>query len=272
MNKKANVGVVGLGKMGNPMARHLLKVSSSVKVFDVNKAAINTLSASGCEPAPALSDLFDQCDLVFIIVSFDHQVEAVCNGADGFFNNTHKPVTLVVCSTIEPETMTRLESQAPDHIKLVDAPLCRGEIPAEKGELLGLMGGDEGVCEQVRPYLASFCSDIDYIGPLGSGQVAKALNNFILWSCISVNHEAFKLGKKYGLDQETLRQALLKSSGQNWAMSTWNQPRTMPWAEKDMRIILNMADGKNLPLTMAGFIKEHIKLVKDEWGLYDDKS
>lgn len=269
MTNPATVGVVGLGKMGSPMALHLRHKGNEVLVFDVNRDAVDALKPSGCTSAYQLSDLHDQCDLVFIIVSFDYQVEAVCQGADGFFANNQKPVTLVVCSTIEPETMTRLAEAAPAHVRLVDAPLCRGEISAGKGELLGLMGGDKKDCEAVRPHLAAFCSDIDYIGPLGSGQVAKALNNFILWASISVNHEAFKLGKHYGLDQETLRQALLKSSGQNWAMSTWNQPRTMPWAEKDMRIILNMADRHNLPLTMAGFIKEHIKLVKDEWGLYD---
>jgi 3-hydroxyisobutyrate dehydrogenase-like beta-hydroxyacid dehydrogenase len=269
MTKPTKVGVVGLGKMGNPIARHLCNKGNEVLVFDVNRDAIDSMTAAGCLPAYHLSDLHDQCDFVFIVVSFDHQVEAICQGEDGFFTNSEKPVTLVVCSTIEPETMTRLAEAAPAHVYLVDAPLCRGEIPAEKGELLGLMGGDEEDCEAVKPFLSTFCSDVEYIGPLGSGQVAKALNNFILWSCISVNHEAFKLGKRYGLDQETLRQALLKSSGQNWAMKTWNQPRTMPWAEKDMRIILNMADSHNLPLTMAGFIKEHIKLVKDEWGLYD---
>lgn len=269
MTKPGKIGVVGLGKMGNPMARHLRNNGHEVLAFDVSTEAIDSLKTTGCIPAYQLSDLHDQCELVFVIVSFDHQVEAVCQGEGGFFANNKNPVTLVICSTIEPETMTRLAEAAPAYIRLVDAPLCRGEISAEKGELLGLMGGDEKDCEAVRPYLATFCSDIDYIGPLGSGQVAKALNNFILWSCISVNHEALKLGKSYGLDQETLRQALLKSSGQNWALQTWNQPRTMPWAEKDMRIVLNMADGHNLPLTMAGFIKEHIKLVKNEWGLYD---
>ncbi len=274
MTVKTDVGVIGLGKMGNPMARHLLKVSNRVLVSDVNSDAVAALATAGCERAESLAVMRDQCEVIFLIVSFDHQVESICRDPGGLFDSTGHPLTVVVCSTIEPETMHRLAAEAPEGVTLVDAPLCRGQIPAEKGELLGLMGGNPEDCERVRPLLASFCSDIDYIGPLGSGQVAKALNNFILWSCISVNHEAFKLGKSYGLDQETLRQALLKSSGQNWAMSTWNQPRTMPWAEKDMRIILNMADDHDLPLTMAGFIKEHIKLVKEEWGLYDrpDKS
>lgn len=269
MTVNTRVGVVGLGKMGNPMARHLSKVSRSVQVYDLNKAAVADLKSLGLLAADSLRDLHNQCDVIFIIVSFDQQVMDLCTGQDGLFAyNTH-PLTLVICSTIEPETMTQLAALAPDHITLVDAPLCRGEIPAETGELLALMGGDPAACDSVRPLLESFCSDIDYIGKLGSGQVAKALNNFILWSCISVNAEAFKLGGQYGLDQETLRQALLKSSGENWAMKTWNLPRTMPWAEKDMMIILKMADQKNLPVPMAGFIKEQIKMVKKEWGLYD---
>lgn len=269
MTGTTKVGVIGLGKMGHPMARHLRSVAHSVQVYDVNRAAVEDLQSKGLLGSESLSDLHNQCDVIFIIVSFDHQVIELCTGEEGLFKHNTQPVTLVVCSTIEPETMTKLAGLAPSHITLVDAPLCRGEIPAETGELLALMGGDPKACESVRPLLSSFCSDVDYIGKLGSGQVAKALNNFILWSCISVNSEAFKLGKQYGLDQETLRQALLKSSGENWAMKTWNRPRTMPWAEKDMMIILKMADEQKLPLTMAGFIKEHIKLVKAEWGLYD---
>lgn len=270
MTGKQKVGVIGLGKMGNPMARHLKKVAHSVQVYDVNTVSVRELEQQGMIGADSLADMHNRCDVIFIIVSFDHQVMEICNGEAGLFANNSRPITLVVCSTIEPETMTALARQAPGHITLVDAPLCRGEIPAETGELLALMGGAPEACESVRPLLESFCSDVDYIGNLGSGQVAKALNNFILWSCISVNSEAFKLGRKYGLDQETLRQALLKSSGENWAMKTWNRPRTMPWAEKDMMIILKMADEQKLPLPMAGFIKEHIKLVKEEWGLYDN--
>lgn len=255
--------------MGKPIARHLRKVAHSVKVFDQHQPAVEELESHGLLGARSLREMTDQCEVIFIIVSFDHQVLDLCMGEKGLFSINRQPLTIVVCSTIEPETMYRLAERVPDHISLVDAPLCRGEIAADKGDLLALMGGNQQICDSLRPLLDSFCSDVDYIGELGAGQVAKALNNFILWSCISVNSEAFKLGKRYGLDQDTLRRSLLKSSAENWAMKTWDRPRTMPWAEKDMMIILKMADEKWLPLSMAGFIKEHIKQVKQEWGLYD---
>lgn len=271
MTAATQVGVIGLGKMGRPMARHLKKSAQQVLVYDVFPEPMAELAKEDCKPVASPADMATQCQLIFVIVSFDHQVMELCIGEDGLFARAQQPITIAICSTIEPETMTKLAELAPEHVTLLDAPLCRGEQAAESGELLALVGGDTAAIAEAEPHLKTFCSDVDRLGDLGAGQVAKALNNFILWSCISVNHEAFKLGKQYGLDQETLRQSLLKSSGENWAMKTWNRKRTMPWAEKDMMIILNMADEHNLPLTMAGFIKEHIKSVKDEWGLYGKK-
>lgn len=271
MTTATHVGVIGLGKMGQPMARHLLKTAEEVLVYDVASEPMNIMQQVGCVPVSQPLDMLGRCQLILVVVSFDHQVLDILAGENGLIAEARQPVTIAICSTIEPETMSRLANIAPSHVSLLDAPICRGEQAAESADLLAMVGGDKTVVDATEPHLRAFCSDVDHLGPLGAGQVGKALNNFILWSCISVNHEAFKLGKQYGLDQETLRQSLLKSSGENWAMKTWNRKRTMPWAEKDMHIILNMADHHDLPMTMAGFIKEHIKLVKEEWGLYPKK-
>lgn len=271
MQTATQVGVIGTGKMGEPMAKHLLKTAQQVWVFDQNSEPLNRLSAAGCRVAKHPHDMLEHCELILLVVSFDHQVLGLLTGPDGLFTQAQKPLTVMICSTVEPDTMAQLAQLAPSHIQLIDAPICRGEQAAETGDLLAMVGGEASVVSAVEPHLRAFCSDVDHLGPLGAGQVGKALNNFILWSCISVNHEAFTLGKQYGLDQETLRQSLLKSSGENWAMKTWNRKRTMPWAEKDMRIILQMADSHQLPLPMAGFIKEHIKWVKSEWGLLPKK-
>lgn len=267
MNTATQVGVIGTGKMGEPMARHLLKTAQQVWVFDQNPEPLKRLAAEGCQVALHPNELVDHCQLVLLVVSFDHQVLDLLTGPEGLFSQAKKPITVMISSTVEPATMAQLAAQAPPHISLVDAPICRGEQAAEAADLLAMVGGEASVVAAVEPHLRAFCTDVDHLGELGAGQVGKALNNFILWSCICVNHEAFTLGKQFGLDQETLRQSLLKSSGENWAMKTWNRKRTMPWAEKDMRIILNMADAQHLPLPMAGFIEEHIKWVKSEWGL-----
>lgn len=263
MQPNRNIGLIGLGKMGQPIARHLKTLAQALYVYDLDKHAVESLESEGCIGLERISEFRDYCDCVFLLVSFDHQVMDVCLEPGGLFE-TDRAMQVVVCSTIEPKTMTKLQQKAPANIHLLDAPLCRGEPAAAEGKMLALVGGDTAVFHQIKPYLKTFCSDIEHLGSLGKGQVAKALNNFMLWSSIAVNTEAFKLGRQYGLDQEELRQALVKSSGDNWALRTWNRPRTMPWAEKDMMIILKMADENNLPLPMAGFIKEYIKAVKSE--------
>ncbi len=266
MQSNLRIGLIGLGKMGTPIARHLKSAAQAMYVYDLDPQAMSPLVAEGCIGLDQAGKFREHCDCVFLLVSFDQQVLDVCLGADGLFN-TDRALTVVVCSTIEPSTMELLNQKAPANIVLMDAPLCRGEQAAEDGTLLALVGGEVEAVRQISPYLKTFCSDVEHLGSLGKGQVAKALNNFMLWSCIAVNTEALKLGRQYGLDQEKLRQALLKSSGDNWALRTWNRPRTMPWAEKDMMIILNMADENRLPMPMAGFIKEYIKVVKEERGL-----
>jgi 3-hydroxyisobutyrate dehydrogenase-like beta-hydroxyacid dehydrogenase len=94
------------------------------------------------------------------------------------------------------------------------------------------------------------------------------LNNYLLWSCVVGNYEAMRLGARLGVDLEPLRQALLLSSGANWALDTWLRSRPMPWAEDDMRIVMQYADEVKLPMPAAGLLREEmkaIKVVKNAW-------
>ncbi len=150
---------------------------------------------------------------------------------------------------------------------VIDAPLCRGEPAAEAGKLLVLVGGDEAVVERCRPVLSAFCSDVFHVGGLGSGQIGKMINNLLLWACVSANWEGLKLAGALGVDPEKLRQALLLSSGNNWALETWLLPRPMPWAEKDMAIVMEQADKARLSLPLCGVTREVIKGIKIERGL-----
>jgi 3-hydroxyisobutyrate dehydrogenase-like beta-hydroxyacid dehydrogenase len=151
-------------------------------------------------------------------------------------------------------------------IAFIDAPLCRGADAAERGKLLVMGGGEKDAFEACRPVFATFADAIFHLGPLGSGQVGKMVNNLVLWACISINHEGLKLGKAFGVEEEILRQALLHSSASNWALETMAVNRPMPWAEKDMTIVLQEADAKRLSLPLAGSVREVIKGIKIELG------
>jgi 3-hydroxyisobutyrate dehydrogenase-like beta-hydroxyacid dehydrogenase len=149
-------------------------------------------------------------------------------------------------------------------ITLLDIPLCRGEGAAQEGKLLIMGGGDKAAFDACRPAFAAFADAVFHLGPAGAGQVGKMVNNLILWACISANEEGFKLARTLGVDRETLRAALLDSSAANWSLATRPEEKPMPWAEKDMTIVLKEADAARLSLPLCGVVKEVIKSVKIE--------
>jgi 3-hydroxyisobutyrate dehydrogenase-like beta-hydroxyacid dehydrogenase len=151
-------------------------------------------------------------------------------------------------------------------IVLLDMPLTRGEPAAETGKMLTMVGGDTAAFEAVKPALQTFASSIYHVGDLGAGQVGKMVNNLILWACISANHEGLGLAKKLGVDPERLRVALIDSSAGNWALQTRPEEQPMPWAEKDMRIVLTEADRLRVSVPLCGVVTEVVKSVKFERG------
>ena len=149
----------------------------------------------------------------------------------------------------------------------LDMPLCRGEPFAEAGTLLVIGGGDKAAFERCRPALQAFATSIYYLGDVGAGQVGKMVNNLILWACVSANDEGLALGKALGVDPEKMRAALHHSSAQNWAMDWRAEDSGMPWAEKDMNILLREADMVRIAMPLAGTTKEVIKGLKIRMGL-----
>ena len=264
------VGIIGIGRMGRPMARHLLARGFEVFAYDVDRsrvAAAEQLGAAGCADP---REVAAQSELVIVVVGFDSELIEVLVAENGILAGARQGAVIAVASTVYPETMKRVEqlgSEIGKGLAVVDIPICRGESAAEEGTLLLLGGGDAAAFEACRPAFESFASDVDYLGGLGSGQVGKMINNLLLWACVSANHEALKLGEALGVDSEVLRKSLVKSSGNNWALETWLQPRPMPWAEKDMTIVMHEADLCRLSLPLSGVVKEVIKGIKIEKGL-----
>jgi 3-hydroxyisobutyrate dehydrogenase-like beta-hydroxyacid dehydrogenase len=261
------VGLVGLGKMGFPMARHLRKAGFAVLGHDIGAAAKEQAEAAGIRLAPSAREVARGSDFVIVVVGFDAEVERVVLGPDGLAAGARAGLIVGIASTVAPRTMQRLaERLAGSGITLIDMPLTRGEPAAEAGQLLVMVGGDAQAFEACKPALASFAGALFHLGELGAGQVGKMVNNLILWSCISANHEGFKLAEALGVDRERLRTALLQSSAGNWALQTRPEEQPMPWAEKDMRIVLHEADRLRLSVPLCGVVTEVVKRVKFERG------
>jgi 3-hydroxyisobutyrate dehydrogenase-like beta-hydroxyacid dehydrogenase len=269
------IGVIGLGKMGLPMVRHLLAGKHEVAVYDVVAGAIDRAVELGATPCADPRQVAERSQLMIVAVGFDSEVIEVVEAPNGLLAGAGPNSIIAVASTVLPETMTRLAETATKSgkgVDVLDIPLCRGEPAAEKGELLLLAGGNRETFERARPALRCFANDLYLLGGLGAGQVGKMINNLLLRACVSANHEGLKLGEALGVDSEVLREALLQSSGRNWALETWLQPRPMPWAEKDMAFVMHEADECRLSLPLCGVVKEVIKGIKIEKGLTAPKA
>lgn len=263
----SRIGVIGLGKMGLPIACHLVRAGFSVMGHDRRDEPFVRLLAAGGRRAQSAAEVAAGSDIVIVLVGFDNQVDTALFGAQGVIEGARDGLIVAIASTVPASYVKALPARAkPRSIAFVDIPLTRAEHAAENGTLLILGGGDRSVFEGCRPVFASFASDIAYLGALGAGQTGKMINNLILWSCISANCEGFKLARTLGVDPEELRSALEKSSAQNWAMSTRADERSAPWAEKDMMIVLKEADLARVSLPLAGVVKEVIKGFKIEHG------
>jgi 3-hydroxyisobutyrate dehydrogenase-like beta-hydroxyacid dehydrogenase len=260
------VGLIGLGKMGQPMARLLRRRGFTVAGFDVDEAAMEAAAAHGVQTALSPQAVAAASDLVIIAVGFDAEVEAVMFGERGILAGARDDSVIAIASTVAPHTMQQIAARLPAKpaVTLLDIPMCRGEGAAQEGKLLIMGGGDKAAFDACRPVFAAFADAVFHLGPLGAGQVGKMVNNLILWACISANEEGFKIAHALGVERETLRAALLESSASNWSLSTRPEEKPMPWAEKDMTIVLAEADAARLSLPLCGVVKEVVKTVKFE--------
>ena len=260
MSAIRNVGMVGLGKMGLPMAKHLL-----AKGFKVAGCDPRAAGAAGIEMVASPRELAKRSDLVIIVVGFDHEVEEVVTG---ILEEPRQGLIVALASTVAPRYAARLAQRlAGSGITLLDIPLARGEAAAIAGRLLIYGAGDEKAFAACRPAFSAFASDVFHLGAAGAGQVGKMVNNLVLWACISANDEGLRLGEALGVDAEKLRAALAHGSAQNWAMDNRAEDSGMPWAEKDMSIVLHEADVARISLPLSGTVKETIKGLKIRMGL-----
>lgn len=252
-------GIVGVGRMGRAMARHMIAGGFAVTVADHSVEAVEAATDLGASAADTPAALAAACDAVFIAVGFDAEVEAVCLGADGIFAGARPGTPVVVNSTISADLVKRLSGQAAaEGLRLLDVPIARGRPAAEAGTLLALVGGDKVLLDEVRPMLACFCSDIVHLGGIGHGQVAKAVNNLLLWINGVGLMEAGRLAEGTGIDLTRLREAMLMSSGRSWALENWDAV-TFTWALKDMQLLLDMADDAGGAFPLMGLVKELVK-------------
>jgi len=258
-NEKERVGIIGVGRMGLAMAKHLIGHGYPLTVCDINAENVTKARQLGAQVAATPAELGKAVTFVILGVGYDEEVNEVVLGADGVLQTLPAGSIIAVSSTVAPDSVKALDEKTRTKgVDVLDAPICRGRWFADAGKLLALFGGKVEIVARGRPVYANFSSDIAHLGEVGHGQVGKAMNNLLLWINSIGLIEAGRIAETTGIDLATLRDALQKSSGKSEALEGWDQI-SFTWALKDMQIVSKMADKAGLSLPITGAVKELVK-------------
>jgi 3-hydroxyisobutyrate dehydrogenase len=209
------VGFIGLGRMGFPMARNLIRAGHTVVAHNRSRAAVERLQALGARSAATAAEVAGAVDIVVSCLLTPEQVEAVYLGPEGAINGARAGQVFIDTSTIYPATSRKIAAAlAAQGVSFLDAPISGGPQGAENGTLSVMVGGEAATLEKVRPLLEVFGKNIFHMGPVGAGCSTKLCNQILTGTAHVLVAEAMVLGTKLGLDPQTLFEVLHLSSGQ----------------------------------------------------------
>jgi len=279
----SNVSFIGLGVMGYPMAGHLQKNKYNVTVFNrTNSKSKKWVDEFNGKLALTPGEASSNADIVFICVGRDEDLIEVMEGENGIISNIKKNSIIVDHTTASANIARRFYDQLKDsNLNFLDAPISGGQVGAEKGILSIMVGGDKNEFDIVKPVLESYGKTIELIGPSGSGQLAKMINQICIAGLVQGLSEAMAFGKKAQLDMEKVISVISKGAAQSWQME--NRYRTMldgefnfgfavDWMRKDLSICFDEAkkNGSLLPITK--FIDDYYAQIQKNGGSRFDTS
>ena len=259
------VGVIGVGEMGLALAKRYLNAGAPVAVHDTRPEPVATLAALGARAASSPREVAERSDMIVVAVGFDSEVEEVALGSAGVLSGPFDDKVLVISSTVLPDTVRRIgEAAAQRGGAILDAPMTRGKSAAAGADFLLLAGGDEAVFERCRPLLGVISDEVHDLGALGAGQLAKIVNNMLLWASVVGCFESLELAEAGGLDLRKLHAALTRSSANSWVLERWEALKNdaLPWAQKDLNLAIQAAKQHGLDLPLSHLLKERLFAVR----------
>lgn len=258
----ANVAFVGLGVMGYPMAGHLARAGHEVTVYNrtADKAAawVKEYGGRACAtPAEAAAEQ----DFVMICVGNDQDLLQVVDGPDGILSGARSGTVIVDHTTASAGVARQVAQLATERgVGFLDAPVSGGQAGAEHGQLTVMVGGDESVFDLARPVIHCYSRMIRLMGPVGSGQLTKMVNQICIAGLVQGLAEALNFAEHAGLDGEAVVSVISKGAAQSWQME--NRHKSMlageydfgfavDWMRKDLAIVLDESrrNGAQLPVT-----------------------
>jgi 2-hydroxy-3-oxopropionate reductase len=260
------IGFIGLGIMGRPMARNLLKAGYSLVVHSRSRGPVDEIVKAGATAAASPKDVAAQCDVLVTMLPNSPDVEQVVLGPNGVIEGARRGMILADMSTISPIVSQKIgKALEAKGVAMLDAPVSGGEKGAIDGALSIMVGGDKGVFERVLPIFQAMGKTITLLGPLGFGGFTKLANQIIVAVNLTALAEALTLGKKAGLDRELLLTALagglagskcLDQKKPNYVSNTYNPGFKIDLHYKDLGLIMESARALGVPLPATAIVQE----------------
>jgi len=260
------IGFVGLGTMGGPMARRLAAQGHQVTGYDVDAARAARAREGGVTLATSPAGAAEQADAVLSSLPDPATLRRVYLGADGVLGTVKAGATLVDLSTVDPDTWREVATAAgAKGVDCLDAPVSGGPTEAGTGKLVFLVGGEPAVLERCRPLLMTLGTEIHHVGPLGSGQIIKLVNNVMSIGNVAVAAEAMVLGVKAGMDPQRLFDILSTSGGRshhflkrfpNVLAGDFTPYFGIGLSRKDIGLALGMAARLEVPMLVASTVRQ----------------
>lgn len=275
------IGMIGLGIMGKPMAKNLLKAGYDLTVINRNPAVAEELAAAGAKTA-SNQEIGEACGLVLTMLPNGPQVKEVMLGEDGVASFMKPGSTLIDMSSINPVDTREIAAQLEKRgIDMLDAPVSGGEPKAIDGTLSFMVGGRQEIFERFRPVLAAMGSSVVRCGETGAGNIAKLVNQIIVACNIQAVSEAFTLGRMAGGDPRLIFQAI-RGGLAGSAVLDAKLPMMLAGDDapgfkialhlKDINNVLNCARAVGAPVPMTEHVQEVLGWVRDQGGGQKDHS
>ena len=266
------IGFIGLGIMGKPMARNLLRAGYSLVIHNRSLAAVDELCKEGAQAAANAKDVAQRSDVIITMLPDSPDVELVYADDQGIFAGLKSGTLLIDMSTISPVVARKLAAEADKRgCAMLDAPVSGGEAGAISASLSIMIGGNDSAVARAMPIFQTLGKNIVHVGEAGAGQVTKAANQMVVGTTIAIVSEALVLAAKAGVDPAKVRQALLggfahskilEAHGQKMLDRNFKPGFSIRLHEKDMKIAIATGSEYGVPLMVTGVVGQMMTAMK----------
>ena len=276
------IGFIGLGIMGRPMAKNLIKAGHELVVCDLNKDHVADLVSCGAKSAANGAEMAKEVDVIITMVQNSPQVRSAVLGENGISETAKPGFTLIDMSSIDPVESKKIgEELAKKGCKMLDAPVSGGEPKAIDGTLSVMVGGEKEDFDKFLPVLKAMAASVTYVGSLGAGNIAKLANQIVVACNIAAVAEALTFSKKVGADPELVYQAIRGGLAGSTVMDAkapmmiagnYKPGFRIELHIKDLTNALNAAHAVNAPVPLTGEVMEMMQSLKAYGFEKDDHS